>query len=95
MFVRRTAHGVCLLLLPQQPLPRLNLQRCLVVRGDFDRIDERRTEIRGADLDFVSRLIFPITTAETQFAGAEEMQVDIAWPPMLRILEVMVLAVGQ
>ena len=58
-------------------------------------IDQRCAEARRLDADLVALLVAPIAFAVAQLAGAEVVEVDIARNTVLRVLEVMVLAVGQ
>src|SRR5262249_46212238 len=58
-------------------------------------IHQRLTELRRANSNFVSWLILPVTSSETQLAGPKVMQMTVTRLTMLRKLEVMVLHVGQ
>ena len=66
----------------------------LLAYGDLERIAQRAPEQRGLNLENVTgpRLN---TGPKANAIGAEEMHVDIARPPELVILEVVVFEIGQ
>lgn len=60
----------------------------------MDCVDQGRAGFRN-DMNLVAVSVLPISVAKTQFTRAEKMQMNVPGNAMLRVFEMVVLAVGQ
>src|SRR6476620_378182 len=77
-------------------LDRLNSDRLSRLASELPHnVDQGSAEFRRRNLDLIPCLILPTPGSIAKFAGSKEVQVNRAGNPMLRILEMMIFAVGQ
>src|SRR6476619_6224516 len=77
-----------------QRLARVDGHRSRVAALDAERVAERAPEAIEPDFHDVT-VLEPHAVAEAQRAGAEVMDVDVAGPPVGRVLEMVVLDIAQ